>query len=86
MMRGGTRKKIAQSKAGTGRKEKSRHVQEPLRKHGKCTRLLKKRKGKTRKTSVSSAFPMFTVTISKRRSREVNSRCFVYELERVRPY
>lgn len=33
---------IAQSKAaGSGRKEKSRHVQEPPRKDGKCMHLLK---------------------------------------------
>lgn len=44
--------KIAQSKAaGSGRKEKSRHVQEPPRKDGKCMHLLKN-KIKTWKISV----------------------------------
>lgn len=62
------KEKIAQSKAaGSGRKEKSRHVQEPLRKHGKCMHLLKN-KIKTRKTSVLSAFPMFAIIICDRRS------------------
>lgn len=47
------KKKVAQSKAaGSGRKQKSRHVQEPPRKDGKCMHLLKT-KIKTRKMFVS---------------------------------
>lgn len=52
---------IAQSKAaGCGRKEKSRRVQEPPRKDGKCMHLLKN-KIKTWKISVESVFPMFAL-------------------------
>lgn len=36
------KEEVAQSKAaGRGRQQKSRHVQEPLRKDGKCMHLLK---------------------------------------------
>lgn len=74
--------KIAQSKAAdSGRKEKSRHVQEPPRKHGKCIHLLKN-KIKAWKISVLSVFPVFAVITCDRCSQSI-SRCFVYELESV---
>ena len=53
--------KIAQSKAAvSGWKEKSRHVQEPLRKDRNCMHLLK---NKNKNMEDLSLFPMFAVIV-----------------------